>query len=185
MHPVTIRFDEVSIIGQGGGWSGRAYWPRQTTFSFMSAGKYFAYAAAPGWPTLHDGLTVTALLEDDDWKSPLGWINHETGEIAGPSPREIQKQAGFTAVWFFFGILVVALGIQKESAVVLLGVFFSGSCLYWLHSEFREWRKARITLETLERLADEMRHNKSFDTDAHVRPLPAVAPDLCAGQVQR
>ena len=27
--------------------------------------------------------------------------------------------------------------------------------------------------------------NRSFDTDAQVRPLPSVAPGLCAGQVQR
>jgi hypothetical protein len=36
-------------------------------------------------------------------------------------------------------------------------------------------------------LADpsDVRANRSFDTDAQVRPLPSVAPGLCAGQVQR
>ena len=30
-----------------------------------------------------------------------------------------------------------------------------------------------------------MRPNKSFDTDAQMRPLPSVAPGLRAGQVRR
>jgi hypothetical protein len=30
-----------------------------------------------------------------------------------------------------------------------------------------------------------MRANRSFDTDAQVRPRPSVAPGLCAGKVQR
>ena len=186
MDALTIRFDEVSLVRQDGGRGYRNYSPRQTVFSFMSAGKYFPYVAAPGWPEIHSGLTVTALLEaPDDWKSLLGWINQETGEVAGPSPNEYFKQAGVTAVWLCVGVFLAVIGVQKASIMTLVGVLFSASCAFSLYAEIRDWKKAKATLQALERLAQELRHDRSFDTDAQVRLLPSVAPGLHGGQVQR
>jgi hypothetical protein len=154
----TVRFDKVSLVRRDGGWGYRNYWPRQTVFSFMSDSKYFPYVAAPGWPAIHDGLRVTALLESpDDWKSLLGWVNRETGEIAGPTPSEILKQAAVTAVSLCLGIGIVVAGVKSASILAVPGFLFSGYCMFQIFSSFEDWTKAKLTLKALEHLAQDGR----------------------------
>jgi hypothetical protein len=168
MDTVTIRFDETLRVRQEGGWTGRNYWPRQTIFSFMSAGKYFPYVTTPGWPEIHDGLIVTALLElPEDWKSLLGWVNCETGEIAGPNPTEFLMQAGFITAWLLLAIVMVLGGLQTASIIAFAGVLFSGYLLYALYSAFVDWWKAKVTREVLKHLAEELKHNMSMNPDAY------------------
>jgi hypothetical protein len=185
MDALTIRFDEVWLVRQDGGWGYRSYWPRQTVFSFMSAGKYVPYVTTPGWPGIHNGLTVTALLEvTDDWKSLLGWINRETGEIAGPSPAELLKQAGVESVWLSVGVFMLILGIPNASIMAIVGVLFSGFFAYTLFVAFRDWGKANATLEALKRLAEDVRYNKSLETETHLQAA-ASAHELRSSQVRR
>jgi hypothetical protein len=69
--------------------------------------------------------------------------------------------------------------------MALVGILFAGYCMFSILFAFRHWKKAKITLAVLERLSEDTRHHRSFDTDAHARPLPTVAPGLSADQVQR
>lgn len=177
MSKVTVRFDEIARVSRDGGWTGRNYWPRQTVFSFMSDFKYFPYVAAPGWPEIREGLTVTALLEKPgDWKSMLGWVNHDSGEIAAPNPVEYMKQAGVDFVYFLLGVTLIIAGAQQADVLALAGTLFTAFMAYDLLSVFKDWRKAKITRAALKCLAAELRLNTAVEPGAQERPLATLAP---------
>ncbi|PLQ00432.1 hypothetical protein CYJ10_12470 [Cupriavidus pauculus] len=55
-----------------------------TSFNFSANGKREYAVSIADRVSLRDGMTVTALLEEpDNWHTLRGWIDHETGRIAG------------------------------------------------------------------------------------------------------
>ncbi|SEB13473.1 hypothetical protein [Variovorax sp. YR216] len=79
MNEITITFDRVFDIVRG---SRRNRVPC-TVFGFQSGDVEERSVAVPGSPRIEAGMTVTAVLErPGDWQTLLGWVNHETGEIA-------------------------------------------------------------------------------------------------------
>lgn len=90
MFEVTTSFSRVFDIVPGGG--GTRRWPWQdvgdskTAFGFEDATGIHFNVAILGKPSIKPGMRITALLErEGDWDSLLGWVDHATGEIAGPS----------------------------------------------------------------------------------------------------
>jgi hypothetical protein len=97
---VTVTFDRVFDIVH----TTRNRVPC-TEFGF-EAGTLRKYAVAvPGMPKVEVGITITAVLKKSgDWQSLLGWVNHQTDEIAC---RSIFVEAGsfmaalIGSVWAF------------------------------------------------------------------------------------
>lgn len=79
MNEVTITFDRVFDIVP----TSQRKRVVRTEFGFQAGDLKQERVAVPGSPRIEDGMTVTALLDrPGDWRSLLGWVNHETGEIA-------------------------------------------------------------------------------------------------------
>lgn len=79
MNEVTITFDQVFEIVR----DSRRNRAPCTEFGFQSGVVKEHGIAVPGSPQIEAGMTVTAVLErPGDWRTLLGWVNHETGEIA-------------------------------------------------------------------------------------------------------
>ncbi|MEJ8812762.1 hypothetical protein WKW77_16870 [Variovorax ureilyticus] len=79
MHEITITFDRVFDIVRG---ARRGRVP-STVFGFQAKEVEVRGVAVAGSPRIEAGMTITAVLErPGDWQSLIGWVNHETGEIA-------------------------------------------------------------------------------------------------------
>jgi hypothetical protein len=54
-----------------------------TNFGFQSGALCKVFVPAPGKPSLIEGTVITAcLLENDNWQTLKGWVNHSNGDIA-------------------------------------------------------------------------------------------------------
>jgi hypothetical protein len=83
MEEVRVDFEEVDLVHRH---TATSTIPRFTHFSFMLNGRYQTYVAVPGWPEVEAGTSVVALLrESGNWKTLVGWVNTQTGEIAAPT----------------------------------------------------------------------------------------------------
>lgn len=51
---------------------------RYTLFSFESRGRRHFGIQIEGWPDIRDGMTVTALMDDEmEWNGLFGWFDHD------------------------------------------------------------------------------------------------------------
>jgi len=140
MEQITLRFDRVFDIVRP---AGRR--EPTTQFSFQ-AGPVLKYAVAiPGSPRIEAGMTITAVLEEaGNWQSLLGWLCHETGEIAC---RGVLSEAmGFVVVPVGAG-WVVQLWPTSHVAALLVATL-AGGLVFACVQRMREARLARRLLET-------------------------------------
>lgn len=142
MQRVTVTIDRVFDITTG---VSRGKQPC-TFFSFQSGQSSEYGVAVPGEPRLVSGMTVSAVLdEDDNWQSLLGWIDHGTGEL-------VCWSRGSNVIVFLLslpatGALVVASQQSpKISAVGLLALAFF---LFMTIREYSVLSKARHALENI------------------------------------
>lgn len=93
MNKVIVTFDRVFDIVR------RLMGSRMpcTEFGFQNGDTKKYGITAPGLPRIEAGMTVTAVLRrPDDWQTLIGWVDHETGEIACRSP--MLEIGGFAAL---------------------------------------------------------------------------------------
>ena len=121
MISVTTTFDRVFDIAPGEA-RGKKH---GTLFSFEHAGAIEYGVAIAGKPRLRPGMTVTALLRrPGDWQTLAGWVDHETGEIAGDSPW--QPLGSISAALFLF---IGALACWQRSPLASWGLVLVGGCI--------------------------------------------------------
>lgn len=100
MKIVHAHFDEILHVHRIE--ANRAL-PRRTVFSFMMEYKYTPYITIPGFPRLENGMSVVAVLRDEnDWKTLVGWRDVKTGEVAAPDSSWHLKRLYFLwrGVWW-------------------------------------------------------------------------------------
>lgn len=121
MELVTVTFDRVFDII-----SAMRNGMACTEFGF-EAGALRKYAVAiAGEPRIEAGMTVSAVLrQPGDWQTLVGWVDHETGEIAcrGAGP-EIGKLAMplFMSAWAF--------GFWRDHPVLAVFIATVGVCFF-------------------------------------------------------
>lgn len=93
MEEMRVTFEAVEHVHQHRATSA---FPKYTHFSLMWGGKYHLYISVPGWPEVKAGTTVVAVLrERDNWKTLVGWVNTETGEVAAQISRTFARRCDF------------------------------------------------------------------------------------------
>lgn len=142
MQRITITIDRVFDITTG---VSRGKQPC-TFFSFQSGQASEYGVALPGEPTLVNGMTVSAFLEENDnWQTLLGWVNHGTGEI-------VCWSRGSNVLFFLWSLpaaaalLVASQQSPKISAVGLLALAFY---LFMTTREYGVLSKARRALKSI------------------------------------
>ncbi|MDR2187053.1 MAG: hypothetical protein LBE62_03250 [Azonexus sp.] len=109
MEEVTQTFDRIFGVQQQ---VRDRFGSKFTTFGFESKGRRYFELSVQGWPTLNDGMTVTALLrKSDDWKSVVGWVAHDSGEIVCRDTR----RHFVSAAWLLLITLIAALGFSVST----------------------------------------------------------------------
>ncbi len=112
MPIITARLDRVFDIAYPS-----AFQRGHTVFSIECGGHVHYGLTLPGEPSFHDGMVVTAFLEQEhDWQSMRGWRNHATGEIVH-SPLLFDAAPIFMG--FFFGVVVLSFW-QDLNVIVLV-----------------------------------------------------------------
>ena len=105
MHQVTVTFDLVFDLRRVPGSNLRG---RRSLFSFTAGELTERELQMQGWPRLQVGDTITALLRrKNDWRTLVGWVNHETGEVVAPSPLRTLRRSVLLA--FGVGLLVAVI----------------------------------------------------------------------------
>lgn len=105
MQRVTVTFDLVFDLRRVPGSRLRG---RRTLFSFTADGETHRELNMQGWPRLQVGDTITALLpRKGDWRTLVGWVNHDTGEVVAPSPARTLQRTVLLALGV--GLLVAVL----------------------------------------------------------------------------
>ena len=150
MEAVPLRFDSVLHVHRNP-WTRFA--PKHTVFSFMANGEYTPYVTVHGWPRLEPGMTVTAVLErKGDRKSLVGWLDHATGEVAGPDAKGLKVRAVTTAstslVALAFGGLQASSGQSLAAFIALAGLVLAVFAV----TDYREWQRSVAIRAQLSRL---------------------------------
>lgn len=100
MEQVTATFDRVFDVQRQ---VRDIFGSKFTTFGFELQGERFFDLSVPGWPSLHDGITVTALLrETGNWKTLIGWVEHGSGEV-------VRRHAWQYFLWAARSLIVAAV----------------------------------------------------------------------------
>ena len=115
MNQVTVTFDRVFDIVR----NSQRNRVSCTEFGFQ-AGELRKYGiAAPGSPRIEPGMTVTAVLQrPGDWQSLLGWVDHETGEVA--CKHMTSEFGGLVALLIGCGFAFTLLGAHPMFAGLVL-----------------------------------------------------------------
>jgi hypothetical protein len=116
MNEVTVTFDRVFDIVHRSPYNRVPF----TGFGFQ-AGDVKKYAIeVPGSPRIEAGMTVTAvLLRPGDWRTLLGWVNHETGEIVC---RSATSEMGGIGALILGGALACSLVERHPIAAIAVSV---------------------------------------------------------------
>jgi len=123
MNEVTITFDEVFDIVRN---SQRSR-VLSTQFGFRSGDMKKHGITVPGSPRIEAGMTVTAVLErPGDWQTLLGWVNHETGEIAC---RRAASNIGGIGAIVLGSLLAYHLASTQPILAALVAVISIGCCV--------------------------------------------------------
>jgi hypothetical protein len=101
MQEITVTFDSLfdvdRIVADG---------CEFTKFSFISGGMTVKDAVVKGFPSLREGMTITAFLySPDDWSSLKGWVSHQTRAPYLP-PRFSYRSFAFHATLINLLVLV-------------------------------------------------------------------------------
>src|SRR5689334_11825350 len=119
MELVTVTFDRVFDIVRMSS-KGRVW----TEFGF-EAGPLRKYAVpVDGEPRIEAGMTVSVVLRKaGDWQTLMGWVDHQSGEIACRGPG---RELGWLAMLPFLSAW--ALAIWRERPILAAFVFAVGVC---------------------------------------------------------
>jgi hypothetical protein len=142
MNTATLRFDDVLHVHRNP-WT--RFTPKHTVFSFMADGEYTPYVTVHGWPRLEPGMSVTAVLErDGDRRSLVGWVDHATGELAGPNTNgqlvRLLTTAATSAVALTIGFVQARSGHSLAVFIALAGLALAAFAV----TDYREWRRGLI-----------------------------------------
>lgn len=159
MEVVTAVFDEILHVHRG---RGPRCLQKLTVFSFKSNFQYTPYVAVPGSPRLQAGMRVRALLRvPGDWKSLVGWLDLQTGELAAPNPKWHLGNLLFLAVWLVVWLMMSSPVLPGgslfpvQSLQVLLWLFMALLWAIFTRSEYKAWRQAKSDLVALQAMARE------------------------------
>ena len=108
-------------------------------FSFVSKFEYTPYVTVPGSPRLEAGMSVLALLrEPEDWKSLVGWLDLDTGELAAPNPNWYLYRLLFLCGWLVVGLSFMSQGaLQLQFPQALLWLLLAS---FWAVFSFTQYR---------------------------------------------
>lgn len=151
MHAVTLVFDEILHVHRN---RASRTAPEHTVFSFMSDFKYTPYVTVPGLPRLEPGMSVRALLrEPEDWRSLVGWLDLQTGELTTPNPKWHLYRLLFLGGWFVFALALMGRGaIELQFTQALLGLLFASIWAIFSRIEYKAWRQAQAEFTALQGL---------------------------------
>lgn len=149
----VVTFDRVFDIQRR---AGSRFQQQHTQFSFSSNGTPHYSVSVHGWPTVAEGMTITALLrEADNWQSLAGWVNHQSGEIVAPNClRSALNVITTAALAAFSSLLSFGAGAYPAS---LTGKIFAGLsvatlallCVSNTRQYLRERRERNVILALL------------------------------------
>jgi hypothetical protein len=141
MKIVHARFDEILHVHRIE--ANRAL-PRRTVFSFMMEYRYTPYITIPGFPRLENGMSVVAVLRDEnDWKTLVGWRDSETREIAAPDPSWHLKRLLFFLAW---GVITTVFAWPKHpsgAASWAMAIGFAALATLFSALEYKVWRRVQ------------------------------------------
>lgn len=151
MQQVTVTFDLIFDLRRH---NGSLFRPWCTTFSFTTEGVTRRDLSVPGWPALHVGQTVLALLrKDGDWQSLIGWIDLDTGEVIRPRHEHLQRRALWLAlgvgglVLLLHGVLMFNSGPAQPQLKLLAALLWAAYGLFAaalaVFVAQRTWRRRR------------------------------------------
>ncbi len=182
MQRVTVTFDLVFDLRRV---PGSRLTGRRSLFSFTADGETHRELTMPGWPRLQVGDTITALLRrKDDWRTLVGWVNHDTGEVVAPSPvrmllRTVLLALGIgllvAVLWSMLTIDMQSASLRNWSWLLLAGygVFLVALLAAML---LRQWRHRR-TERLLQDFLLELRAQRSVTSGAtSTQGPPSVLP---------
>jgi hypothetical protein len=150
MKIVNARFDEILHVHRI---EANTALPRRTVFSFMMEFRYTPYITIPGFPRLENGMSVVAVLRNEnDWKTLVGWRDAKTGEVASPDPSWHLKRLLFFVAW---GVMATVLAWPRHpsgagSSAMVIG--FAALATLFSALEYRGWRRVQKDVEELNEL---------------------------------
>lgn len=155
MEEIRVTFEAVEHVHQHRATSAT---PKYTNFSFMWGGKYHPYISVPGWPEVKAGTTVVAVLrERDNWKTLVGWVNTETGEVAAPNYKDLLLGAAiFYPIFLAGSVALFGVSLQPYPySVIQIGALF----IFVVAGvfEFRRISKRRADRLVMEDVATKLR----------------------------
>jgi hypothetical protein len=150
MKIVHARFDEILHVHRIE--ANRAL-PRRTVFSFKMEYRYTPYITISGFPRLENGMSVVAVLRDEnDWKTLVGWRDSETREIAAPDPSWHLKRLLFFLAW---GVIATVLAWPKHPSGAgswAMAIGFAALASLFSALEYRGWRRVQKDVAELNEL---------------------------------
>jgi len=154
MEVVSAVFDEILHVHRN---RASRTLPEHTVFSFMSNFKYTPYVTVPGSPRLEAGMRVRALLRTPgDWKSLVGWLDLQTGELTAPNPKWRLHRLFFLAAWLVAASVLLGKSVvQVQYPQLLLWLLIASFWVIFTRIEYKAWRQAQSELTALEALAQE------------------------------
>ena len=100
-------------------------------------------------------MSVTALLRvPGDWKTLIGWIDLQTGQIAAPQPRWHFFRFLFFIAWF--ALVLIILGndvLQPETPQIILGAMGAAFIAYLARVDYKKWQQASLDAKALQAIA--------------------------------
>ena len=182
MHRVTVTFDLVFDLRRV---PGSRLQGRRSLFSFTADGQTHRELQMQGWPRLQVGDTITALLRrKHDWRTLVGWVNHDTGEVVAPSPaRTFYRSAMLAAgVGLLVAVLWAMLTVGTQSTLMsdwswLLWAGYVGFLLVLITGMLlRQWSHRRIE-HALQDFLLELRADRAASSiQAAASPRPSALP---------
>lgn len=154
MEVVSAVFDEILHVHRN---RASRTLPEHTVFSFMSNFKYTPYVTVPGSPRLQAGMRVRALLRvPGDWKSLVGWLDLQTGEVTAPNPKWHLHRLLFLAAWLIGASVLLGKSVAQvqspQASIWLLMAVFWG---IFTRIEYKAWRQAKSEVVALQAMAQE------------------------------
>ena len=178
MHRVTVTFDLVFDLRRV---PGSRLYGRRSLFSFTADGETHRELRIQGWPRLQVGDTITALLRRKrDWRTLVGWVNHDSGEIVAPLPtRTLYRSLGLAlgvgllvlVLWSMLTIEVERTMLRNWSWLLWAGYlgFLASLVVAML---LRQWRHRRVE-QALQDFLLELRADRIASS---IPPAPPAAP---------
>lgn len=115
-----------------------------TLFGFESASRKEYSVAILGRPRIESGMTITAYLQEaDNWQTPIGWRDHESGEVV----CEPDAEPVFLCGWSFASFCMTAPGLWYASPIAAMIVVFDVAVFARGVRRYRLLRRVRRKLD--------------------------------------